>query len=88
MTEEHDEGAASAVPEDVGQAAPQGDGFDEPAVAPVSAPRVRTGNPVVDEVLDGLAVLEDLPVTEHVAVFEGAQDALRRALSGAGDSRG
>ena len=41
-----------------------------------------TGDPRVDEVLRSLAVLDDLPVSEHVAVFESAHAALREALAG------
>jgi hypothetical protein len=41
-----------------------------------------TGDPRVDEVLQSLAGLDDLPVSDHVAVFEGAHAALREALSG------
>ncbi|MGN6576132.1 MAG: hypothetical protein ACTHKG_10610 [Nocardioides sp.] len=50
------------------------------------APPVQhTGNPVVDSVLDSLRELDELPVSEHVAVFEAAHDRLRGALSDAGD---
>jgi hypothetical protein len=44
-----------------------------------------TGHPAVDEVLRSLGALGDLPVDEHVAVFEQAHEDLRRTLSGAGD---
>jgi hypothetical protein len=65
------------------------DGHDDPgpdfsAVAGVS-PIEHTGNPVVDSVLDSLRELDQLPVSEHVAVFEAAHDRLRGALSDAGD---
>ncbi|MDP3969210.1 MAG: hypothetical protein Q8Q02_13125 [Nocardioides sp.] len=43
-----------------------------------------TGNVEVDAVLDTLAELADRPVDEHVAVFDGAHEALRRTLSDAG----
>ncbi len=43
-------------------------------------PELRTGNPRVDGVLDDLAGLDDLPVAEHLAVFEKAHEALREAL--------
>lgn len=43
----------------------------------------RTGNVAVDRVLDSLDALEDAPVDEHVAVFEGAHERLRKALDGA-----
>ena len=48
-------------------------------------PVQHTGNPVVDSVLDSLRELDELPVSEHVAVFEAAHDRLRAALSDAGD---
>jgi hypothetical protein len=44
-----------------------------------------TGHPAVDEVLRSLEDLEGRPVDEHVEVFEKAHEALRRALSGAGE---
>ena len=40
-----------------------------------------TGNPHVDGVLVTLAGLDDLPVDQHVAVFEAAHVGLRQALS-------
>jgi hypothetical protein len=59
-------------------------GPDLSAVA--DTPSVQhTGNPVVDSVLDSLRELDELPVSEHVAVFEAAHDRLRGALSDAGD---
>lgn len=39
-----------------------------------------TGHAVVDQVLASLTVLDDLPVAEHVAVFEQAHAGLRAAL--------
>ena len=44
-----------------------------------------TGHPAVDAVLASLEGLEDMPVHDHVAVFESAHDSLRRALDQAGD---
>ena len=44
-----------------------------------------TGHPAVDAVLASLEGLEDLPVHDHVAVFDSAHDSLRRALDQAGD---
>jgi hypothetical protein len=44
----------------------------------------RTRLPLVDEVLDSLDQLSDLPVTRHVAVLEAAHDRLRDALSSGG----
>ena len=46
----------------------------------------RTGNPLVDEVLDSLDRLDGRPVEEHVPVFEAAHEKLRRALSEAADA--
>jgi hypothetical protein len=43
-----------------------------------------TGNPDVDGVLTSLRGLDDLPVAEHVAVFEQAHESLRSTLAGAG----
>lgn len=45
----------------------------------------HTGNPVVDSVLDSLRELDNVPVSEHVAVFEAAHERLRGALTDAGD---
>jgi hypothetical protein len=39
-----------------------------------------TGMPAVDDVLDRVANLADVPVSQHVAVFERAHEQLRRAL--------
>jgi len=41
---------------------------------------VRTGNEAVDRVLESLDALDDVPVDEHVAVFERAHEQLRAAL--------
>lgn len=40
----------------------------------------RTGDASVDGVLDSLDGLRDLPVDDHVAVFERAHEQLRSAL--------
>ncbi|MGZ5418231.1 MAG: hypothetical protein ACXWDI_13710 [Nocardioides sp.] len=66
--------------------APDGpeNGPDLSATAP-AVPVERTGNPVVDSVLDSLRELEQMPVSEHVAVFEAAHDRLRGALADAGE---
>jgi hypothetical protein len=40
----------------------------------------RTGDPRVDEVLASLAGLDERPVSEHAAVFDGAHEKLRAAL--------
>lgn len=42
--------------------------------------RPRTGDAHVDAALDSLESLDDVPVSEHPAVFEHAHDALRAAL--------
>ena len=64
----------------------EGDAPDPDRHAVSDAPPVQhTGNPVVDSVLDSLRELDELPVSEHVAVFEAAHDRLRGALSDAGD---
>jgi hypothetical protein len=44
-----------------------------------------TGDESVDEVVASLRGLDDLPVSEHVAVFERAHESLRQVLSGAGE---
>lgn len=43
-------------------------------------PRAATGNAAVDGVVASLDTLADLPVAEHVAVFERAHEQLRAAL--------
>jgi hypothetical protein len=48
--------------------------------AAVTEETEETGNAQVDQVLAGLEVLSDLPVEEHVAVFEAAHAGLRDAL--------
>lgn len=40
-----------------------------------------TGHPLVEEMLVSLDALEQLPVAEHVAVFESAHHRLREALA-------
>ena len=55
-----------------------------PALTP--EPAERTGNPLVDEVLDSLDRLDGRPVDEHVTVFEAAHEKLRRVLSEAADA--
>ena len=44
-----------------------------------------TGDEAVDAVVTSLRGLDDLPVSEHVAVFERAHESLRQVLSGAGE---
>ncbi len=43
-----------------------------------------TGQAAVDAVLESLAELDELPVADHVAVFDQAHDGLRQALNDAG----
>jgi hypothetical protein len=43
-----------------------------------------TGHTGVDAVIGSLSSLDDLPVAEHVAVFEQAHESLRRTLARAG----
>ena len=51
----------------------------QPASAAV--PTGATGNAHVDGVLQSMARLPELPVDQHVAVFEAAHAGLRQALS-------
>jgi hypothetical protein len=44
-----------------------------------------TGDESVDAVVASLRGLDDLPVSEHVAIFERAHESLRQVLSGAGE---
>lgn len=61
---------------------------DTPEEAAARAPGVvETGNPAVDEVIASLEGLDNVPVDEHVALFEQAHEQLRRTLSGAGDNQ-
>jgi hypothetical protein len=52
-------------------------GDDQPAA---SAEPVRSGVPAVDQVLDEVDRLDELPLDEHLPAFERAHDALRSAL--------
>lgn len=61
---------------------------EQPEQARDGGEPVATGNAVVDEVLGSLEGLEDLPVTEHVAVFEAAHEALRATLADASGREG
>ena len=57
----------------------------DPGLGPLVAPELEgTGNADVDAVVGSLMALDDLPVAEHVAVFEQAHESLRRTLAGAG----
>jgi hypothetical protein len=53
---------------------------------PEPAEPVRTGNETVDAVLESLDSLDDVPVDEHVAVFERAHEQLRAALDSPRDA--
>ena len=44
-----------------------------------------TGDGTVDAVVASLRGLDELPVSEHVALFEQAHESLRQVLSGAGE---
>jgi hypothetical protein len=62
-------------------------GHDEPATGVEiedTGNAAGTGNADVDAVVGSLSALDDLPVAEHVAVFEQAHELLRRTLAGAG----
>lgn len=59
----------------------------EPTEQPTAeSPAQPTGHPAVDAVLASLGGLGQRPVGEHVAVFESAHEALRRALNDAGEA--
>lgn len=49
-----------------------------------AAPIEFTGQAAVDAVLASLESLDDLPVAEHVEVFDRAHEGLRRSLDEAG----
>ncbi|MGI9156017.1 MAG: hypothetical protein ACR2FG_05185 [Marmoricola sp.] len=68
---------------DEASAAAAAEPTDEPTEEPSAQP---TGHPAVDGALASLAGLEERPVGEHVAVFENAHEALRRALNDAGEA--
>lgn len=60
---------------------------DEPPLDALGAgPGPVTGSPVVDDVLGSVVSLGDLPVDEHVAVYERAHERLRGALDSPRDS--
>ena len=63
-------------------------GHDEPATAWSSRTPERSGAPGTPRSTRSShrsAALDDLPVAEHVAVFEQAHESLRRTLAGAGE---
>jgi hypothetical protein len=51
----------------------------------VQAGPETTGDETVDAVVASLRGLDDLPVSEHVAVFERAHESLRQVLNSAGE---
>jgi hypothetical protein len=51
----------------------------------LEGPAAPTGHPGVDDVIASLDRLDELPVSEHVAVFEAAHAGLRDALARAAD---
>lgn len=77
---QHDDTAVDATDEDVLA-------DTEAEIAARALAPAETGHPAVDEVLRSLSTLDDVPVDEHVAVFEQAHEELRRTLSGAGDDQ-
>ena len=57
----------------------------DPGVEPQVSPRSRApGTLTSTQSSASLTALDDLPVAEHVAVFEQAHESLRRTLAGAG----
>ena len=83
MTEEHIGGDVEAAAD----GPPEGDAVAEleaeSSAADATEPGVRTGVTVVDDVLGTLEGLDDLPVEEHLPIFEAAHEQLREALDGA-----
>lgn len=65
--------------------APEPTAEETAAAAQEFSEPVRTGVEEVDAVLESVDDLDGTPVDEHVAVFEGAHDQLRRALDGRSD---
>jgi len=59
----------------------EAEGRPESSVDAAAAGPVSTGHPAVDEVLRSMERLDELSVTEHVAAFEEAHEALRRSLA-------
>ena len=61
--------------------------MSEPVTRSAGVPS-PTGHPLVDEVVSSLERLADLPVADHLAVYEAAHDRLREALAGTRDAPG
>ena len=57
--------------------------FGEREPSDPGAPVEATGHDDVDAVVASMEGLDDLSVSEHVAVFEQAHESLRRTLAGA-----
>lgn len=66
--------------------APEPTAEETAAAAQEFSEPVRTGVEEVDAVLASVDDLEGRPVDEHVTVFEGAHEQLRRALDAQPDS--
>lgn len=62
------EGQATEAPEEAG---------------PQTAPATETGEPRVDAAVARLTELDDLPIADHVAVFDDVDQRLRQALDNA-----
>jgi hypothetical protein len=50
--------------------------------SPTPGAATTTGLAAADSIVDTLGALDDLPVAEHVAVFEAAHQALGQMLAG------
>lgn len=82
----------SEMPADAVDQHPVEQSFDQPVEEPVESHESQhdaqpesTGDPAVDAVVASLRGLDDVPVSEHVAVFERAHESLRQVLSGVGE---
>jgi hypothetical protein len=86
MTEDHFGGDVEAMADET----PDGDAVAELQAEVSDAPEegVTTGVQVVDDVLGTLEGLGDLPVEEHLPIFEAAHEQLRGALDTPGDADG
>ena len=56
-----------------------------PSDQPETVEPETIGDQAVDAVVTSLRALDDLPVSEHLAVFERAHESLRQVLSGASE---
>ena len=64
-----------------------GSGAGMPTPARMANRGQEAGHAAVDDVLGTLSGLDEVPVYEHVAVFESAHERLRAALADAGNDR-